>query len=634
MFNMSYQSRAETKRVEGPVTLDEVFTTITTDQRLAAQVEEIEQVYRTQGARAAAPLKQELPGFIPAGVFSKREKHSCIEASGLIHHDFDGLNPLEVEALIARLRQWPYTVMAFKSPSGRGVKLVCRLNTPTTSYDGYRNLWNAITPQVERFAGVKVDAKCKDISRLCFLSYDADAYLNMEAPPLLIQDGDGQHLYGFQETADAAKDGNDPYQAAINAASNCAEPRDFTPQAAHAATNVVVLVKDANKRPLTRHLGNCLTVLQQLGIKCRHNEFKGSFEMLFPDGRVGELDEQWPVTEVREEAERRFKFTPDKTTLNDVVVFEGNKNRYQPYRDWLSSLKWDGTPRLDRIGKDYLGVDEDDDLSNAVIKLIVQGLVARTFQPGAEFHYCPIIVGEQGIGKTFFLKKLAGDYYVTAPSLKDHNYAIRLQEQAEGRVIIDQDEFAGADRADWGTLKGVITQTHDYQRQAWARRVANRPRTWVLVGTANHVSLQDKTGNRRFPIAYVRGLDFDTFDAARDQLLAEAVVQYHSNPNTFIELPRDLQEAANERAESHRTASELEEKVDEVLALLGHGPVLEAAVLKRHIKGEGYGFDALGGGIQRYSTQELSALMNARGYVNKSHRLPGGKNAVKCWVKR
>lgn len=90
--------------------------------------------------------------------------------------DFDGKIPDSIKADDSVL-------MAFISPSGEGIKVIFRLSEPLISIQGFQVAYREFA---EKF-GVKVgltgfiDLKTSDVSRACFLSYDANVYYNPAA---------------------------------------------------------------------------------------------------------------------------------------------------------------------------------------------------------------------------------------------------------------------------------------------------------------------------------------------------------------------------------------------------------------------------------------------------------------------
>ena len=90
--------------------------------------------------------------------------------------------------------------------------------------------------------------------------------------------------------------------------------------------------------------------------------------------------------------------------LNVVV----NENKFNPVTDYLESIQWDGKKRIGDLLPDYLGVEKNE-YSETSMRLFMLGAISRVYHPGCKFDYMPVLVGEQGVGKSTFFKVLAGN---------------------------------------------------------------------------------------------------------------------------------------------------------------------------------------------------------------------------------
>lgn len=133
----------------------------------------IEQLRNCSDEKKRKELKTKLPSICFSGKFSKREDKSLIAHSGLIAIDFDHLGE-RLPALKDQLSKDKFTFMLFVSPSGDGLKLVVKIppNSKTHSFSAA-----ALT---DYYKDEKLD-EFKDISRICFESYDPKMYYNPES---------------------------------------------------------------------------------------------------------------------------------------------------------------------------------------------------------------------------------------------------------------------------------------------------------------------------------------------------------------------------------------------------------------------------------------------------------------------
>ena len=115
--------------------------------------------------------KLNLPCICFAGKFTQRNKNSCIESSGIACLDFDNLT--DAKAFKEELKKDSFVYCAFISPSGNGVKVLVKI---PEDIDQYTNYYEAL---LDYFALLETaDSSCKDISRVCFESYDPEIYIN------------------------------------------------------------------------------------------------------------------------------------------------------------------------------------------------------------------------------------------------------------------------------------------------------------------------------------------------------------------------------------------------------------------------------------------------------------------------
>lgn len=180
------------------------------------------------------------------------------------------------------------------------------------------------------------------------------------------------------------------------------------------------------------------------------------------------------------------------------------RNRFNPVKDMLDSLKWDGQPHIRHLLPEYLGA-EDSDYNYAVMRLWMLGAVARIYQPGIKFDYTMILQGRQGIGKSTFLRLMALDdsWFNDSLDSLDSNEAAQ---SLSGIWIVELAELKSLARTSGGveSVKRFLSATQDRYRVPYERRADTFYRQCVFSGTTNKNDfLQDETGNRRFLIVQI-----------------------------------------------------------------------------------------------------------------------------------
>ena len=225
------------------------------------------------------------------------------------------------------------------------------------------------------------------------------------------------------------------------------------------------------------------------------------------------------------------------TKFKDALLAVTSAERlYHPVKEYLNTLKWDGTPRLDTLLIDYLGA-EDTPYVRAVTRKTLVAAVARIYRPGIKFDSILVLNGEQGEGKSTLFAKLGGPYFsdsLSISDMKDKTAAEKLQ----GYWILELSELTGMKKVDVEVVKSFITRTDDKFRHAYGTTVESHPRECVIVGTTNSEGgfLRDITGNRRFWPVNVSGngkhRPWGLEDV--DQVWAEAIDYFNRGEELFL----------------------------------------------------------------------------------------------------
>lgn len=225
------------------------------------------------------------------------------------------------------------------------------------------------------------------------------------------------------------------------------------------------------------------------------------------------------------------------TKFKDALLAVTSAERlYHPVLEYLSSLKWDGTPRLDSLLIDYLGA-EDCPYVRAVTRKTLVAAVARIFRPGVKFDSILVLVGEQGMGKSTLFAKLGREWFSDSLSISDMKDKT-APEKLQGYWLLELSELNGIKKMDVEVVKSFITRTDDKFRQAYGVSVESHPRSCIIVGTTNSDGgfLRDITGNRRFwPVRVSGNGKRHPWDLTEvDQIWAEALEYYKRGEELFL----------------------------------------------------------------------------------------------------
>jgi len=118
-------------------------------------------------------MKKELPAVCFSGIFNKRNDSAIQQHSGFICLDFDGYaTTKDMKAERKRIEKDRYVYSVFTSPSGNGLKVLVKIPQDADNHTSY---FNALE---KHFNSEHFDKTCKNVSRVCYESYDPMLYLN------------------------------------------------------------------------------------------------------------------------------------------------------------------------------------------------------------------------------------------------------------------------------------------------------------------------------------------------------------------------------------------------------------------------------------------------------------------------
>lgn len=121
-------------------------------------------------------LKQDLPAICFSGTFTKRADNALQEHSGIICLDFDGFKTRkDILSYKEELSKNKYVFSVFISPSGNGLKALVKIPKDHENHVGY---FRALE---EYFNNPHFDKACKNISRVCYESYDPLIHINHDS---------------------------------------------------------------------------------------------------------------------------------------------------------------------------------------------------------------------------------------------------------------------------------------------------------------------------------------------------------------------------------------------------------------------------------------------------------------------
>lgn len=313
----------------------------------------------------------------------------------------------------------------------------------------------------------------------------------------------------------------------------------------------------------------------------------------------------------------RFGFDPGKQHLHDALQMACLRNSYHPIKNYFDSLKWDGTPRLERFLIDYFGA-EDTPLNRAIGKIFLVAAVRRIKSPGCKYDTMIVLEGGQGTGKSTALLIIAGEENFSDQSL----FGQSPQQQAEaleGVMIYEIAELSGLKHSDVSMVKAFITRREDRLRPAYGRYKERWPRQCILVGTTNDDNyLKDDTGNRRFLPVKTGKIDLNSIKMDRDQLFAEAVAL--EADGFSIDLPKELWADAAKEQQKRLPVDPWKDVLSDVEGVVANGV---ERVSSADLLGEG-GLNVPASQQRDYMSKRLGSVMRSLGWEGpKTVRIQG-----------
>ena len=142
-----------------------------------------------------------------------------------------------------------------------------------------------------------------------------------------------------------------------------------------------------------------------------------------------------------------------RDTVSQAVITVAHKNKRNCVQEWLSSLTWDSTQRLESFFPDHFGAAQSD-YTAAAGKNFWLSLVARAFKPGCKVDNMIVLEGAQGVGKSTALQIIAGDWFA-----EQHESATNPRAFAEilqGKLLIEISEMDAFSRAEVNRVKQTV----------------------------------------------------------------------------------------------------------------------------------------------------------------------------------
>jgi len=277
---------------------------------------------------------------------------------------------------------------------------------------------------------------------------------------------------------------------------------------------------------------------------------KNNFSMKIENIETGENWNDLDSIDVRAHIGKRYNVDFPEKKVEDSIFKHAETNGYHPVCQYLESVVWDGIERAETLFIDYMGC-EDNQYSREISKHWLTAAVCRVFEPGYKFDTAIVLSGDQGIGKTTFIRELGlGKWYGELTSF-DPKIAM---EEISGKWIIEINEMGATNKHELEAQKSFLSAQHTTVRMAYARHAFDFKRQCVFIGSTNATEyLKDSTGNRRWwPVdCHEKKIDIEKLKGEVNQIWAEAYMLYVQGAKTYLsdageEIAKGVQELKRE----------------------------------------------------------------------------------------
>ena len=506
--------------------------------------------------------KKSLPAFTPSGKFvGGRKLEFLTEYSKFIILDIDKLSTNDLQKSKSIAAQSEFTYACFISPSGNGLKILVKIDTPKTEH---KETFLKVQAHYENILKLEIDKSGKDLTRLCFYSWDENLYLNENVsvfanevkqshqaevpevpatldirPSTLDFDAIYNHCVNFTEKkvqfvngsrnvfvhqlacnlnrkgvalqqalgyilTDFGYDEKEVTQAVNSAYGNIHEfgknEKFEQPNKPKKAANFSITNTtddDDEDKPKPTQIDR-LELFLSTRYVFRHNIVSGKLEFqYFGKKKWNVMNDFIENSMLRECLKGRIK-----TNLSSLrnLLYSDFCELFNPFEDYFFNLPTydEKTDYITELANTITTTKQD--LWQQCFKKWLVAMVGCVLDEKVINHTVIVFSGKQGLGKTTWVEKLVPKQlkeYLFSGTINPNNKDTLVQ-LAEC-MLINLDELENLNRSEIGSLKEIITKTQIRMRKAYGHNNETMPRRASFAGSVNTAQfLNDSTGSRRF----------------------------------------------------------------------------------------------------------------------------------------
>ena len=506
--------------------------------------------------------KKSLPAFTPSGKFvGGRKLEFLTEYSKFIILDIDKLSTTDLQKSKSIAAQSEFTYASFISPSGNGLKILVKIETPKTEH---KETFLKVQAHYENILKLEIDKSGKDLTRLCFYSWDENLYLNenastfvtlsaVEVPlietqqepkaknpePILDYDAIYNHCVNFTEKkvqfvngsrnvfvhqlacnlnrkgialqqalgyilTDFGYDEKEVTQAVNSAYGNIHEfgknEKFEQPNKPKKKDNFSIsdtTDEDDEDKPKPTQIDR-LELFLSTRYVFRHNIVSGKLEFqYFGKKKWNVMNDFIENSMLRECLKGRIK-----TNLSSLrnLLYSDFCELFNPFEDYFFNLPTydEKTDYITELANTITTTKQD--LWQQCFKKWLVAMVGCVLDDKVINHTVIVFSGKQGLGKTTWVERLVPKQlkdYLFSGTINPNNKDTLVQ--LSECMLINLDELENLNRSEIGSLKEIITKTQIRMRKAYGHNNETMPRRASFAGSVNTAQfLNDSTGSRRF----------------------------------------------------------------------------------------------------------------------------------------
>lgn len=497
--------------------------------------------------------KSALPNITVSGLFNERKKSEIKSPTGYICVDIDykGENKnFDFNKLKKDISQNIYVVSCFYSAGGEGLAVIFYYGKE--NYMLHEKIYRQISNDIFKQYNVIADEACKDISRVRYISYDPEIYINNNALKYRIVEIDKSDEFikrKLEDMISIAPDG-EKHNILLKASRLAG---GYIAAGEISEFEAISILENAIKsRKIDDFYGAKKTIID--GIKYGQQSpiqlQKTNYKELQPVYQEKESVQAKPTKSKRPslseiESFLKLKFNLKRNQVTQVVEYiEDGMDNYEPivleniwrecnlhgydvgiekirsilnsnfvesynpfYQYFISLHDWDGVDYIKELAS-YIHTDNDVFFQQQLTKCLVR-CIACSLDNKENRIVFTLFSQKQENGKSTFVRFLNPfpnlKYYVETPLRDGKDDYIRLAEN----FIYNIEELSTMDKKGVDNLKAIISTKSIKERKAFRSDDSQQPRRCNFFATTNNDDFLLDSENTRWLIFEIKSIDFN-----------------------------------------------------------------------------------------------------------------------------